>query len=155
MVKKNLSKSEIKELNEKIACFGMEFDKKDTVVYVKEDDVEGYVINGQLCLILKDARIFPSLRFIMSSQSVRIPSVMIDIPAVKFIANGADVMRPGIKQIEDFPEGSVVVVRDEIHKKPIAVAYSDKNSQDLKIMEIGKVLKNLSYVGDRFWNYEA
>lgn len=155
MAKKNLSKSEIKELNERILRFNISFDKKDTIVYIKEDDVEGYVINGQLCLILKDGIVFPSLKYILSNQSVTVPSVFIDIPAVKFIANGADVMRPGIKSIDDFPENSVVVVRDELHKKPIAVAHSAINSQDLKIMEKGKVLRNLSYVGDRFWSYGA
>lgn len=155
MAKKNLSKSEIKELNEKISRFNISFDKKDTVVYIKEDDIEGYVINGQLRLILKEGIVFPSLRYILSDVSVTIPSVYIDIPAVKFIANGADVMRPGIKAIDDFSDDSIVVVRDELHKKPIAVAHSAKNSQDLKIMEKGKVLRNLSYVGDRFWNYGA
>jgi len=155
MTKKNLSKSEIKELNEKVARFNIAFDKKDVVVYLKENDVEGYLVNNQLCLIMKEGIVFPSLKYILSNVSVTVPSAYIDIPAVKFIANGADVMRPGIKAMDDFPDDSVVVVRDELHKKPIAVTHSAKNSQDLKIMEKGKVLRNLSYVGDRFWNYNC
>lgn len=152
MVKKNLSKSEIKELNEDIKKYEIIFDKRDIVVYLKQDDIEGYLLNGNLFLIKKDGMIFPSLKSIFE-KDIKIASVYIDIPAVKFISNGADIMRPGIKEIEDFSEKSIVVVRDEIHKKAIAIAYSEINSQDLKIMEKGKVLKNLCYVGDKYWNY--
>jgi predicted RNA-binding protein (TIGR00451 family) len=150
---KNLSKSEIKELNDQIEKYGFSFDKKDIIVHFKDDEIEGYLKDNSLIIARKKDILFPTLKYVTQNGDLNVPSVFIDIPAVKFIVNGADIMRPGIKSMDDFSENSVVVVRDEIHKKPVCIAYSRKNSQDLKIMEKGKVLENLNYVGDKIWSH--
>ncbi|MEM0117590.1 MAG: PUA domain-containing protein [Conexivisphaerales archaeon] len=80
------------------------------------------------------------------------PSVKIDMGAIKFITNGANVMRPGIKEFSvDFQKDDVVIVRDEKFGKPIAVCSALISSEEAKGADKGAVLKNISYVGDRFW----
>jgi PUA domain protein len=81
----------------------------------------------------------------------KFPSVKIDMGAVSFVCNGAKIMRPGITKFETFFKGDIVVVKDEIHEKTLAVgiALQDSNiaSNNLK----GSVIDNLHYVSDKFW----
>ena len=71
--------------------------------------------------LLKDAWILPSR-----------PSITVDSGAVKFVVNGANIMRPGITKIEgDFASGDIVVVKEEKYGKAIAVGV-DNQSQSKK-----------------------
>jgi PUA domain protein len=85
--------------------------------------------------------------------------VTIDMGAVKFITNGADVMAPGIVKVDpDIKEGDVVWIRDEINRKPLAIGRAlvdaEKMVEEEKERRKGKVIKNLHYVGDKIWNLE-
>jgi PUA domain protein len=85
--------------------------------------------------------------------------VTIDRGAVKFITNGADVMAPGIVEVDpDIKEGDVVWIRDEINRKPLAIGRAlvdaEKMVEKEKERRKGKVIKNLHYVGDKIWNLE-
>ena len=85
--------------------------------------------------------------------------VTIDMGAVKFITNGADVMAPGIVEVDPYiKEGDVVWIRDEINRKPLAIGRAlvdaEKMVEEEKEGRKGKVIKNLHYVGDKIWNLE-
>ena len=74
--------------------------------------------------------------------------------AIKFVVNGADIMRPGITKIEDNIEANdFIVIVDENNQKPIAIGISLLNSEDLRNTKDGKHIKNIHYVGDKIWNY--
>lgn len=77
--------------------------------------------------------------------------VLVDLGAVKYIANGADVMRPGIVDYDFFDEDDLVVVLVEKHMSPIAIGRALLDSRLLDNMDRGKVLKNIHHVGDRIW----
>ncbi|MGC9189797.1 MAG: PUA domain-containing protein, partial [Conexivisphaera sp.] len=47
--------------------------------------------------------------------------VVVDEGAVRHVVNGANVMRPGIKEYTDFEAGDIVVVKEGVYGKPIAV----------------------------------
>lgn len=80
------------------------------------------------------------------------PKVIVDQGAVPFICNGADVMRPGIRKFEgEFKKGDVVVVKDERHRKSIAVGLALLDSSEASRMKKGAVIENLHYVGDKLW----
>lgn len=79
-------------------------------------------------------------------------SVTVDKGAVKYIANGADVMRPGIVSYTQFKAGDIVVVKVEEYGSPIAVGRALVDSRDLGSMERGKVVENLHHIGDEAWN---
>ena len=146
MSRKQFSKSDIKKFLE-ANPLANEFVTKKSVV-VQEDNV--LLVNSQpFYLFIKNVWV-PSLRLLL--KKIVLPKVVVDKGAIRFVINGADVMRPGITTCEPFEKNDVVVIVDETLGKPIAVGEALFSSQDLLAKAEGKVIKNLHYVGDEYWN---
>ncbi len=79
------------------------------------------------------------------------PFVTVDMRAVRFVCNGANIMRPGITAFQSFKKGSVVVVKDESHLKSLSVGIAVENSDDAASKDRGCVINNIHYVSDRLW----
>lgn len=78
--------------------------------------------------------------------------VIVDMGAVPFIRNGADVMSPGIVDAdEDIAPGDFVVVIDERHKKPLGVGMALITGSEMIHHQKGKAVRILHHVGDRIW----
>ncbi len=78
--------------------------------------------------------------------------VTVDMGAVRFVTNGADVMGPGIVDADpDIKPGDLVWVREERHKKPLAVGQALSDAATLQAKTKGKQIKSLHFVGDRLW----
>jgi PUA-domain protein len=77
--------------------------------------------------------------------------VVVDAGAVRFVVNGADIMKPGIVSADpEIAVGDLVVIVEVRHQKPLAigralVAGTDMNGE-------GKAVKSLHHVGDAIWN---
>jgi PUA-domain protein len=83
----------------------------------------------------------------------RLPTVVVDMGAIPYVCNGADIMAPGIVEIKKpFIEGEFVVIRDVNYGKSLAVGKAIKSSTEIENSKKGKVISNLSYVGDKLWN---
>ncbi len=82
----------------------------------------------------------------------KFPFVIVDMGAVKFMCNGADVMRPGITSYSEFSKGDIVCVAEESQRKFLAVGISSRPSSDLDDQQKGHVVRNMHYVSDKFWN---
>ncbi len=83
----------------------------------------------------------------------KFPTATVDEGAIKFLLNGADVMRPGIRALDDWGEaGRLVVVKEETKGRPITVGSAAVTSAEAKGMAKGICLKNLHHLGDRYWN---
>ena len=81
------------------------------------------------------------------------PGAVVDEGAIKFMLNGADVMRPGIRKLDDWGSpGRVVVVREEKKGRAIAVGTSMVSGSEALGMSKGGCIRNLHHVGDRYWN---
>ena len=81
------------------------------------------------------------------------PQAFVDEGAIKFLINGADVMRPGIRRFDDWgPAGKMVVVREEKKGRAIAAGPSTVSSEEARGMSKGGCIKNAHHVGDRYWN---
>ena len=148
-MQKQLSKKDIKEINQKLKeLYNLDnyFDKKDKLIL--EDNL--IKKENNTIFFYLDNQIMPHLKTLL--QNNFLPKVIIDMPAVKFITSGADVMRPGIKQTDEFQKDAIIVIVDETHKKPLAIGKSMFSSEEIKQMGKGKVIKNLHYVGDEIWN---
>jgi PUA domain protein len=78
-------------------------------------------------------------------------SVEVDMNAVKFVCNGANIMRPGITNFTTFKESEIVLVKDQTHKKELAVCISLVNDENARKMEKGVVLNNVHHIGDIYW----
>jgi PUA domain protein len=81
----------------------------------------------------------------------RFPSVTVDMGAVKFVCNGAKVMRPGITSFDSFKKGDIVVVKDQTHGKALAVGVALEESEAAKAMTKGYVVDNMHYISDKVW----
>ncbi len=92
--------------------------------------------------------------FLGSAESLALfPSVTVDEGAIKFLLNGADVMRPGIRSLGDWGgQGKTVIIKEEKKGRAIAVGVSTVPSSEAQGMSKGVCLKNVHHVGDRYWN---
>lgn len=94
------------------------------------------------------------LPFLGSKETLDLfPSATVDEGAIRFVLNGADVMRPGIKSFDQWGEaGKIVVVKEEKKGRSIAIGRAAVSSGEALSMSKGVCLKNLHYVGDRYWS---
>jgi PUA domain protein len=81
----------------------------------------------------------------------RFPCVLVDMGAVRFVCNGAKVMRPGITKFDIFNKGDIVVVRDEVYLKTLAAGIAMEDSEIAAAKSKGYVVDNLHYISDVFW----
>lgn len=79
------------------------------------------------------------------------PRVVVDMGAVRFMCGGANVMRPGIASYTKFAKGDIVCVSEESKGNFLAVGKALVDSAELDGMERGKVVKNLHYISDKYW----
>ncbi|MDX1595614.1 MAG: PUA domain-containing protein [Nitrosopumilaceae archaeon] len=145
-----ISKSEtsalIKEVSDK---WKIEIPKiKNLKVHKIADDAE--LVTGEGIKILKINENY--LPFLSETQLLeKFPNVMVDMGAVKFMCNGANVMRPGIKSHTEFQKGDIVCVIEESQHKFLAVGKALFSSQEVESMDKGQVIENLHYISDKFW----
>ncbi|MGZ4929484.1 MAG: RNA-binding protein [Halobacteriota archaeon] len=79
--------------------------------------------------------------------------VTVDMGAVRFIRNGADVMGPGIVAADDsIKPGDPVIVVEERHKKPLGIGTALISGSEMAQSTKGKAVKILHHVGDIIWD---
>ncbi|HYC12223.1 MAG TPA: PUA domain-containing protein [Nitrososphaerales archaeon] len=109
-----------------------------------------FVHLGEMTFVKAAEAFFPFLGSINALSLF--PSATVDAGAIRFLLNGADVMRPGIRAFDGWgDEGKTVVIREEGKGRAIAVGKSTVTSAEASKMEKGVCLKNVHHVGDRFW----
>jgi PUA domain protein len=109
-----------------------------------------FLVDGKPLLALYKDTLLPTLLF--KETLKRLPKIVVNMGAVPHICNGADVMAPGVVQIEgEFQVDEFLLVIDERHRKPLAIGKALFNSEDMKNLKQGRTVKNLHYVGDRLW----
>ena len=119
---------------------------------VLEDKTELFLIEGHPWLISTREVTFPALSALLE-KTVTLPEVVVDMGAVPHIANGADVMAPGIVEIisELAPDDFVVII-DEKNLTPIAIGRMLMSGSEIQKLRKGRAIKTLHYVGDHLWN---
>ncbi len=116
------------------------------------DDDRVFLVGGKPLILRNKFGLLPSLKFDDFINSL--PRVVIDMGAVAHIANGANVMRPGIREIKnDFTQGALLLVVDEKFSKSIALGIADMDSAAMRSTAKGKVIVNVHYVGDELWKF--
>ncbi len=127
-------------------------DKKDLVELVEDNEYKIIFINKQPSFYYYQEKLLPTLKYLQTNSILK--KITIDMGAIKFIINGADLMRPGIVELdESICEQDIVVLVDQINKKPLAVGISLFSSEQIKTMAKGKIVKNIHYVGDELWKF--
>jgi PUA-domain protein len=120
---------------------------------VLDDGSSILLLNGEIVFFESDGRVVPTLRALLSGI-ISIPKITVDMGAVKYVVNGADIMRPGITEVDDdVRQNGIVVIVDERHGKPLAVGISILDATDLRAATSGKVVKSIHHVNDRLWDF--
>lgn len=109
---------------------------------------EVLIVDKEILYIKHEGKIIPTL---WNEEIHKLPKITVDIGAIKPIASGADVLRPGIVEWEKFEKGEPVVVVEERHKTPIAIGISLMDSDELERVGRGKVIKTIHHIGDEIW----
>jgi PUA domain protein len=121
---------------------------KNLKIFELEDNAALIVGEGLTALKLGGAY----LPFLSDTETLqRFPSVTVDMGAVKFMCNGANVMRPGIRRFTEFEKGQIVCIVEESQKKFLAVGRALVSSKDVESMNKGVVVENLHYISDKYW----
>lgn len=154
MATKTLNKSEIKQLNSQLQeLYGKAFFTKKESIQIHDKPIKHIRLNKTPILFFKDETPIPTLKLLLKDQILK--KVTVDMGAVKFICGGADVMRPGIIQIDDnIKKGDIITVLDEKNKTPLVIGEAKYSSEELKEKQDGKVIKNIHYVSDELWQLE-
>jgi len=97
-------------------------------------------------------RLFPTVRALLR-KTPDTNYVTVDMGAVQFVVNGADIMSPGIvdADMRIRPE-DIVWIRDEKNGRPIAVGTAIISGEEMRSGDRGKAVKNMHYVGDEIWD---
>ncbi len=128
---------------------------QDTLPKVK--NIKVYEIERDKSLLSADNMLAAQVRGLIvpflgkQEELLRFPSVTIDRGAVKFVCNGAKVMRPGIINFESFKKGDIVVVKEQTHGRALAVGLALEDSEAAEQMTKGYVIDTLHYVSDKIW----
>ena len=81
----------------------------------------------------------------------KIPHVIVDMGAIKFICKGANLMRPGITKIGKFKKDDIVCIREESKGNYLAIGQALMSSDEAQSASRGEILRNLHYVSDNIW----
>ncbi|MFO7711178.1 MAG: RNA-binding protein [Candidatus Woesearchaeota archaeon] len=152
MKRKRLKKSDIRKLNEKVSSlYGIDVPDKNDIVEEVSDEYHLIFVNGKPLFFYHGEKMLPTLKLLLEHDILR--HVIVDMGAVRFVTNGADVMRPGIVQVDpEIIEGEAVSVLDENNRKPLGIGIALFSGKDMQEKESGKVLSNIHHIGDPLWN---
>jgi len=152
-LKSKEAKTLLNKASEKLKInIGTLIDAKANIEVIETDYGEVFLINGKPLLFRTGEDVFPTLFF--KEISALLPTVVVDMGAVPYVCNGADVMAPGIVRIEgEFSKGDIVMVVDEKYGKPLALGESLYDAESARNAKQGVLVKNLHFVSDKIWNF--
>ncbi|MEM3038946.1 MAG: RNA-binding protein [Thermoplasmata archaeon] len=149
-----LSRKEARSLQEQfIGSLGFSPVLSEDSLDVAETEKHSVVLEGNTVVgFFKNDRLFPTVRCLLRAPPDK-RYVTVDMGAVKFVASGADVMAPGIVDVDRMiREGDTVWVRDERNGRPIAVGIALRSGDEMLADKKGKAVKNVHHAGDDIWD---
>jgi len=157
MVRYPLSKKEKRKIAPLLTkFFGLEEStvKKTVVIKEKKGTYELFIVNDTPALIVtSNGDIIPHLKYFLKNPNAptSLPKIRVDQGAVIPIGKGADLMAPGITDIEgDFNKGELAIVIAP-NGAAIAIVRTLYGRNDMGRLVKGKVAKNIHHIGDKYW----
>lgn len=156
-----IRKSELKPIKEEIL---KQYDQKfvDQIFPVKSNveliQTESgdilYAVNNELKLWKSKDGYIPVLTLLLNNR-VELKTIVVDFGAIRYVANGADVMRPGITSIDpSIMKGDIVKIEEETKHRALAVGKALFDAADMELKDSGKVIKNIHTIQDPIWQFE-
>ena len=150
----HLKKKKLKEIKKDLKEYSSIIPDKANVEMLETNFNSFVLIDGQPHIILINNKPFPTLKAIIDTN-FHGKQVVVDMGAVKFMANGADVMSPGIVATdENIAKDDVVIVVDENNQRPLSIGVSLISGDEMVENDKGKAIKTLHYIGDDIWNLQ-
>jgi PUA domain protein len=147
-----ISKTETNEIINKISSqWNIELPKLKTLILHETDENISIITSDDFTAIRIDKIYLPLLS--ETSLLERFPKVIVDAGAIKFVCNGANIMRPGIRKYTEFKKDDLVCVVEETHNKFLAVGKSLVSSDEMQNITKGEIVKNLHYISDKYWEF--
>ncbi len=147
--RKVLGRRDVKSLKEEARSLLGSMDTNAVSQATLEDGSTVYIFFKEAILARKNDILFPTL---INSAIEDLPSALVDMGAIPYVCNGADVMAPGIMDIVgEFERDGLIVIRDVKHRKALGVGAALYSSEEMRELKKGKVILNLHYVGDKIW----
>ena len=129
--------------------FTLDISKKNRIE-VWEGEMKIIAVDGKPTFFYYEERLVPLLTILQHNPLLK--KITVDQGAIKFIVNGADIMRPGIVDIEEgIQKNEAIMIIDAVHKKVLAVGIALFDSKEMQNLSSGKMIKNIHYVGDDVW----
>ena len=150
-----LKKKKIKEIKNELGEYGSLLENKKKVEILEAEPNSFILVDGEPYIIIINGKAFPTLKAALANE-LDAKTVTVDMGAVRFVTNGADIMSPGIVAADDGinPEDIVLIV-DERHHKPLAIGVSLLTGEEMVENDFGKAIETKHYVGDEIWNFEV
>ncbi len=124
--------------------------KSKRIEVVEEEGTRVFLFDGRPMFAESCGKTFPTLR--SESFLSQAPKAVVDMGAIKYVCNGADIMAPGIVRfVGEFKKGDFLLIVDEKYGKPLAIGEALCNSDDARIAKKGPVIENRHFVGDQVW----
>lgn len=130
------------------------FDDTATVDLAEAPDYDVVFVDGKILAFVIGGTAFLTVRGLLRYPATK-RFITVDMGAVRFVVNGADVMSPGI--VESDPgivPGDLVWVRDMKNLKPLAIGRALISSADMAKKEKGKAVSSITYVADKLWQLD-
>ncbi len=127
------------------------YGSKANIELVEFENENLILVGGKPKLFKANDAVFPALT--ATEIVAKLPKAVVDMGAVRFVCNGADIMARGIVNYEGtFAKGDIIVVVDVTHNKPLALGEALYSSEEARVIRQGPAIKSRHYVGDKVWN---
>lgn len=127
------------------------FSETDAVDMAEGPGYDVVFVEGKILAFLPGGVPFLTVRGLLKFNPTK-KYVTVDMGAVKFVYNGADVMGPGIVTADpEIREGDLVWIRDVKYLRPLAVGRSLVSANVMARKEKGKAVSSIHHVGDKLW----
>jgi len=151
--RKRLRSKEVKAYSEEIVnALGIAgFTQDDAVDLAESSEFNVIFVNGEILGIVHNGKTFLTVRGILRYKPSK-KYVTVDMGAVPYVRNGADIMGPGITDADpEIRAGDMVWIRDVKNLVPLAIGVSSVSGEELRKGGKGKVIQTVHYAGDKLW----
>lgn len=157
-----IKSTEIKELKDDILkqydqqFVNSLFPKKARIeVILTEEGDTLFAINNEVTLWKSEKEGYIPVLTQLLENKIQLKTIVVDMGAIRFVTNKADIMRPGITRIDpSIKKGDIVQIVDETHNRALAVGKAIYDAEVMEKMTEGKVIKNLHTVKkDPVWDF--
>lgn len=132
--------------------FGMAMPSDETPIDAADaGEMRLLLLDDEAIALVLGETVGPTVRGLLAFPASK-RHVTVDMGAVPFVYNGADVMAPGIVDADPaIRAGDLVWVRDEKNRRPLAVGRAIMDGPTMAREERGKAIETIHHVGDDLW----